>query len=228
MRRVGFCVLLSVLAAGSAPVAFAGTEWSGFYLGASAGGAWATADEFYPFGAGGTPITIDADGGVLGVHAGYQQQWDSIVAGVEVSYSDTSVEGQGSVDPSFVSCRSGVVVCRITDVEDLTMVGARLGFASERWLFALSGGYAGAEVSGDAIIVATGASDYGDSVWHDGWYIGGGVDYAMTPTWVLGLEYIHTDLGEQRHAQAFVAGNRRDVDFEMDSVRVRLSYNFGG
>ena len=228
MRRLGLVSLFSVFVAGSAPGALAGTDWSGFYLGANAGGAWAEADEFYPFGAGGTPITIDADGAIYGVHAGYQRQWDSIVAGLEVSYSDTSVDGEGTVAPSFVSCRNGVVVCRITDVESFTMAGARVGFASDRWLFALAGGYAGAEISSDGVIVATGLANYADSVWHNGWYIGGGVDYAMTPQWVLGLEYIHTDLGEQRHAQASGAGNFRDVDFEMDALRARLSYKFGG
>lgn len=224
MSRLSVRSLLFVIAAGSASTAFAGNDWSGLYLGANVGGAWGEADEFYPFGAGGTPIAIDVDGAVYGGHAGYQLQRDSMVVGFEVSFGDTTAEGAGSVAPTFVSCRDGVVVCRVTDVESLTMAGARLGFASEQWLFTATGGFAGADISSDAVIVATGLSSVPDSVWHNGWYAGAGVEYAMTPDWSLGFEYLHVDLGEQRHGDVYAAGNRRDIEFDMDVVRARLSF----
>jgi hypothetical protein len=46
----------------------------------------------------------------------------------------------------------------------------------------------------------------------------------MTPDWSIGLEYMHADLGEQRHGGTLAAGNQRDVEFEMDLVRARLSF----
>jgi outer membrane immunogenic protein len=216
--------LLLVLAAGAASPAMAGNDWSGLYLGANAGGAWGSADEFYPFGAGGTPITIDADGVVYGAHAGYQIQKDSIVLGFEVSFGDSSLDGAGTVAPTFVSCRDGIVVCRITDVESLTTVGTRVGFATEQWLLTVTGGFAGADISSDVVIVATGVPDVPDTVWHNGWYAGAGAEYAITPEWSVGLEYLHVDLGEQRHGDRYAAGNRRDVDIEMDVVRARISF----
>jgi outer membrane immunogenic protein len=224
MSQLGLRTLLFAVAAGAVSSAHAGNDWSGLYLGANVGGAWGTADEFYPFGAGGTPITIDTDGVVYGAHAGYQLQRGSLVVGFEVSYGDTNLEGADTVDPSFVSCRDGVVVCRITDVESLTTVGTRLGYATEQWLLTASGGYAGADISSDAVIVATGLSTIADNKWHSGWYAGVGVEYAMTPDWSIGLEYMHADLGEQRHGGTLAAGNQRDVEFEMDVVRARLSF----
>jgi outer membrane immunogenic protein len=224
MSQLGLRTLLFVVAAGAVSSAHAGNDWSGLYLGANVGGAWGAADEFYPFGAGGTPITIDTDGVVYGAHAGYQLQRGSLVIGFEVSYSDTTLEGADTVDPSFVSCRDGVVVCRITDVESLTTVGTRLGYATEQWLLTASGGYVGADISSDGVIVATGLSTIADNKWHSGWYAGAGVEYAMTPDWSLGLEYLHADLGEQRHGGTLGAGNQRDVEFEMDIVRARLSF----
>jgi len=228
LSRLSLPSALFVLAAGNAPVAYAGNDWSGLYVGVNAGAAWGTADEFYPFVPTGTPITIDVDGVAYGAHAGYQLQRGSMVAGVEFSFGDTTLDGEGTVDPSFVSCRDGLVVCRITDVESLTTLGARLGYASEQWLFTARGGFAGADISSDAVVVATGLASVPDSVWHNGWHAGFGVEYAMTAGWSVGLEYKHFDLGEQRHGDMYVAGNRRDVDFEMDAVRARLSYSFGG
>jgi outer membrane immunogenic protein len=229
MSRSSIRAFLTVLALGSAPVAMtAENDWSGLYLGANVGGARGAADEFYPFGAGGTPITIDTDGIAYGGHAGYQIQRNSFVIGFEASYGDTTLEGADTVAPTFVSCRDGIVVCRVTDVESLVTVGTRLGYATEQWLLTASGGFAGADISTDAVVVATGLTTIADSQWHNGWYAGAGVEYAMAPDWSIGLEYLHVDLGEQRHGGTLAAGNQRDVAFDMDIVRARLSYNFGG
>jgi outer membrane immunogenic protein len=224
MARFGLHSIVFVVAAGSASAAHAGNDWSGLYLGANVGGAWGTADEFYPFGAGGTPITIDTDGLAYGGHVGYQIQRNSVVIGFEASFGDTTLEGAGTVDPAFVSCRDGFVVCRITDVESLVTAGTRLGYATERWLITASGGFAGADISSDGVIVATGLPAIADGAWHNGWYAGAGVEYAMAPEWSIGLEYLHIDLGEQRHGGAYVAGNQRDIEFDMDVVRARLSF----
>lgn len=205
----------------------AGGSWTGIYLGGSAGWAWGEADEFYPFGASGTALTIEADGGSLGLLAGYQQQWGNLVAGVEVSWSATNVEGEDTAGPApVVSCRTGLVTCRVTDVDNLTTVGVRGGYAWEKWLFTVSGGYARADVSTDGVIVATGVASYGDTQTHSGWYLGAGAEYDIAPQWSLGVEYIHHDLGSERHGQAFGAGNFRDVDFDLDVIRARVAYRF--
>jgi outer membrane immunogenic protein len=225
MSRFSIRALLAVLVLGTAPVAMsAENDWSGLYVGANVGGAWGSADEFYPFGAGGTPIAIDTEGVVYGAHAGYQIQRNSLVLGFEVSHGDTTLEGADTVAPTFVSCRDGIAVCRVTDVESLTTAGTRLGYATEQWLLTVSGGFAGADMSTDAVIVATGLPAIADSQWHNGWYAGAGVEYAMASSWSAGLEYLHVDLGEQRHGDVYVAGNRRDVAFDMDVVRARLSF----
>lgn len=224
MSRLSLRAVLCVVAVGAVSSAQAGTDWSGLYLGANVGGAWGTADEFYPVGAGGTPLTIDTDGVAYGGHAGYQMQKGAIVIGFEASFGDTTLEGANSADPLLISCRDGIVVCRVTDVESLTTVGTRLGYATEQWLLTASGGFAGADITTDAVIVATGLADVQDSVWHNGWYLGAGVEYAIAPDWSVGLEYLHVDLGEQRHGDFYIAGNRRDVEFEMDVVRARLSF----
>jgi outer membrane immunogenic protein len=220
--------LISVLgvASASADDSVRPIDWSGLYVGGNVGGAWSDADLFFPFGAGGTDLTIDSSGVVGGLHAGYQHQWGSTVFGFEASVSETSLDGSGTKPISAVSCRVGIVVCRVTNVEWLTTAGLRLGYASGKWLLTLSGGYAGAEVATDGVIVATGLPNYADSVWHDGWSGGVGAEYAMTSNWSLGLDYLHVGLGEQRHADSFGAGNRRDVELDIDAVRVRVSYRF--
>lgn len=235
MSRKEFHVLAAALLLTSAAAlpassdsAPATSDWSGLYVGGTLGAGWAGTSMFFPFGAGGTAISIESSGVIGGVVAGYQRQWGSMVVGVEASFSAADLDGSGSIPAPAVSCRTGVVTCRLTDVESLTLAGLRVGYAKQDWLLFLSGGYAGADISTDGVVVATGVASYADSVWHDGWSIGAGAEYAIAPRWSLGLEYQHVDLGEQRHAQSFGAGNFRDVDLELDIVRARLTYSFGG
>jgi opacity protein-like surface antigen len=66
---------------------------------------------------------------------------------------------------------------------------------------------------------------------HDGWYVGGGVEYALTSNLILGAEYQRVSLDSERHLVP-VGGApsilTADIDADIDIVRARLSYKFGG
>src|SRR5262245_19150404 len=57
-------------------------DWSGVYVGLQAGYGWADAD-FTIFTNPETNFTVDADGPFVGGYAGYNFQWDNVVAGIE-------------------------------------------------------------------------------------------------------------------------------------------------
>jgi len=75
-------------------------------------------------------------------------------------------------------------------------VRGRLGFASDRWLFYATGGFAYGEARYD--LALTGPV-FGlvvhDSTRKSGWTAGGGVEAAISSLWSVKLEYLYVDLG---------------------------------
>jgi outer membrane immunogenic protein len=80
----------------------------------------------------------------------------------------------------------------------LGTVRGRLGWAAGNWLFYGSGGVAYGNVKSTvdfdvpAIPLAVSGSHSETRV---GWAAGGGINYAVTPNWILGVDYLHYDLG---------------------------------
>ena len=74
---------------------------------------------------------------------------------------------------------------------------------------------------------------------HDGWYVGGGVEYMVTKNIIIGLEYQHFDFDTERHCSNGIANPCglagagtlplfvRDVGLSMDVVSARLTFKFG-
>lgn len=76
------------------------------------------------------------------------------------------------------------------------------------------------------------------SDWRNGFVIGAGLEFAITPNWIAGVEYNYMDFGSATWSQfnRTAAGaifnptlpeKYRD-DVTMQTVAVRLSYKFGG
>jgi outer membrane immunogenic protein len=159
-------------------------SWTGFYIGANIGGAWAGGD-----------ITNDATGASVGVGSsgafigggqlGYNYQfYSNWVIGIE-----GTIDGVGSNDKT-----TGTVVIGPNTFNafgrarwDATLAG-RLGYAADNWLFYAKGG--GAWVGVDATVnnLTTGAS-ISRSASQGGWMAGGGVEWAFAPNWSAKLEY---------------------------------------
>ncbi len=204
------------------PVSFQ-SNWSGFYFGANAGYGWGKTDmHFVDFG--GSDLSPRTTGVVGGGQIGYLFQNGNIVYGVEASLGATGLKGSGNAAPGAASCNPILVTCRVTNVDWLVMVDARLGWANGPWLLYGLGGYAGAQVKTDAIVIATGAAVIPDKRWHNGWNVGLGGEYAFTPKVSFGIEYRYIDLGSQRHGESFGAGNRSDVVPKISMLMARVNF----
>ena len=124
------------------PVEVAGFTWSGFYAGVHGGYSWSDAD----FEAsGGLPSAIsvisegDLDGFLVGLHTGVQHQFDSnIVLGVEldVDYRD------GEDDAALTVSGTPTGVSIATEMNWAASARLRAGYAMDRWLPYVTGGFA--------------------------------------------------------------------------------------
>jgi opacity protein-like surface antigen len=61
-----------------------------------------------------------------------------------------------------------------------------------------------------------------------GLYIGGGVDWALSRNWIIGVEYRHYDFGSKIDASSQSNASSELVKFDptTDTVQARLSYKF--
>ena len=198
------------------------SNWTGLYFGASVG--WAQDDIGWtyhdPSGAVADRPLADqsTDSTVWGVHIGYQEQWGAFVAGVEATASWT--------DSDFGStpCFNVAFNCEARKQGTEFTIGPRLGWTPARaWLFYATGGYASASVETREVLAATGAvNQFSTQERQDGWYIGGGVDYALTPNWIVGVDYRHTEYDDEFH-NSTVNVEHRNISLDSDAVRARIS-----
>jgi outer membrane immunogenic protein len=223
-------------AAPSAPAIY---NWSGFYIGGSVGGAWENIDWRYlsPVPATLHSFSATKDQGTFGGHVGAQIQYGAIVVGVEAG-------GLGTFDRAFatrvgVPCTTTIGLVCEDRMKEVFTIGPRLGVAWDKWLVYGTGGWATGTVDTrrvDTRLPAAGTVVDQTSHDQDGWFAGGGVEYALTQNLIIGLEYQHIDLGDELHRSTLDLGlpcpaigvNCRDVGASEDIVRARLSYKFSG
>jgi outer membrane immunogenic protein len=179
-------------------------DWSGVYVGAHLGGAWGDVDWL---GVEGLEISHEVDGWLAGGHLGFNQQFGRWVGGVEVSLSEGNVE---SGDDDSFRRDFGTK----TEIDALFLATVRLGYAFDRTLAYVKGGYASADVK---LRAADGDEGLSSSERQAGLTIGGGFEYALTNGVTFGLEYNRVDLGSATHVAFATQGN--DV---VDAVPVRV------
>jgi outer membrane immunogenic protein len=213
----------------TAPVALQ-YNWTGCYLGGHAGGGWAVTDwtntiNTTAFGdlAPGQGFRQTDGGFIGGGQIGCNYQVNEWVFGIEGSFSGSTFKGNvansvfGSADDIFT-----------TRIESIATVTGRVGYAWQNWLFYAKGGYAGGEVKfsvSDTVGANQGAGSA--SSWQNGWTVGGGVEYGLTPNWILGLEYDYVDLLTKNYnVSGGTALYTFDVHPQIHEVLARLSYKF--
>ena len=230
LARAAFMLLLVGGALVDAPVARADGprtyNWSGLYIGANAGYARGDVDVQYEVPADSTgAYSRDVGGGLFGFHVGFQHQWQSLVFGVEGSYSASGgdkIDQRGPDAPAFPGFDS------YARMNSLLMLGGRLGWTPRsNWLLYGAGGWANAKVETSYIITPIIIVADQDTERHNGFYVGGGVEYALTQSVIVGVEYLHVDLDSKIHSPGLGAFTTRTVDPDIDIVRARISFKLG-
>jgi outer membrane immunogenic protein len=212
----------------AAPVVLTPTSWTGFYVGVQGGYGWSDIDWTLPvgqfFGNAGQGFSADEEDAIAGGHATLMYQMGPLVVGGDIAYNATWLEHDvaGAI-PQFAFDRFH------TDIENYATATGRVGFATDKWLLYVDGGYATARVSLDAVSGPPGAGRLANTdERYDGWTYGGGLSYMIDPHVVLGIEYEHVKLDGERH-EVLTTGTGvtpfsvDSGDIELQVVTARLS-----
>jgi opacity protein-like surface antigen len=200
-------------------------QWSGFYLGIHGGYGWghdSTDADFSPFP---TPSDPSPKGGVFGGQAGYNWQYGSVVAGLEIDFSGADLKDSSS-STLVLGQRVSITSTLSSKIDYFGSARARAGFLlMPDWLLYGTAGLGWAHDSITASITetvgtrsesisATGFSD------HFGWTAGGGVEYRLWQNLLLRAEYLHYGFGSASY------GDVVNSKLSIDVVRGGLSYKF--
>lgn len=163
--------------AADAPIAYKAApvfNWTGFYVGAHVGYGWADS------GLG------DLDGFLGGVQAGYNWQMSrNWVFGVEGDISATDMN-------------IGVAGIPI-HVDYLATTRARMGYAIDRTMFYVTGGFAFTRIGALGVHLSD-----------EGYALGFGVEHALSRNWSAKVEYMYYDIGA----------------FETSALKLGVNYRF--
>lgn len=163
-----------------APALPAALDWSGFYVGAQLGYGDVNS----------STATLDGNGTLGGVHAGYRWDFGSFVAGAELDYDSASID-------------LGVGTDTLDDVTRLKLSGgAKFGNAL---------------IYGTTGIARAGATVGGNELRDNGYFLGAGVDMALTERWVVGAELL-------KHQFNDFDGST--VDLDVTTLKARVSLRF--
>jgi outer membrane immunogenic protein len=202
-------------------------SWTGFYLGGNLGAAWAQ---------GGVDATVnnvlyswDKSSNaqfILGGQMGVNYQINSLVLGIEGDFDWTS----GNKASGFVNAGALGSVQAQAHWNWMTTIAGRVGFAVDRSLFYVKGGWGWSRTSVD-LETTTGAiicCGWGNT--NSGWLLGGGFEYAFTNNWSAKLEYDYLNLQHRSFAGPISNINGNVVTFKpnISMVKVGVNYRFGG
>ena len=201
-------------------------DWSGVYFGVSSGYQWSSVQVESPNNPPG--FTSDDRNALVGAHLGVQHQFGTIVVGVEGGWATTFRDHEDEV-----ACPNPADRCS-AKLNDIFTIGARAGWAAGRWMPYIGGGYANGGFDYNARAPgAFGASTLIESAHArlGGWYLGGGVEWAVSPGWTAGLEYKHYEFGSATEDAFSPKGvfteKARFVDPSTDSITARVSWRWG-
>ena len=207
------------------PTAWHEYNWTGAYMGAFAGTPWG--DEHWFTALANSRDVPQFRGYLWGGQAGYNVQAGRFVYGIEGDYGWSNARGgkacTGGATPFFLTCEA--------EVNSLASLTGRLGYTLGRAMFYGKGGLAAGEVTAQTSqnqnlpLPPSNTPVNGESNWHLGWTIGGGMEFALTDRWSAKAEYMYYDLGKESYRidNNLVA----DAETRGSTVRIGVNYHFG-
>lgn len=231
-------------------------SWTGFYVGGTAGAGWTKADTGLSAVNGAVPLYLPADipgltaigspglsatNAIVGAKAGYNQQWGNFVAGVEGDISWFHVNKTvATAGRPFLTYPVGTAAFSTSvSTNWLATIRPRIGYAVDKALFYATGGVAIGDVKYSNSYVGVSPLGFGlefetaaVSQTRVGWTVGAGIDYAITPHWVVSGEYLHVDLGAVSTSGLVTTGGPPTATFNVstklrsDIGRLGIAYKF--
>ena len=206
-----------------APVAYVppAFTWTGFYVGANAGGAVSSDIKTRTTTAfGNSSDSVGAGGFLVGGTVGYNYQFHpNFVVGVEgdIGYADIQARSTSSAPGLSTTAKAGVDGY-------LGTIRGRVGYAMGQWLFYGTGGWAFAEGRGTTTTTSPFAVT-STSVSQDlqGYVVGGGVEYAVNQALSVKAEYLYIDFDKKR---VITPVSNTSINQDAHLLKVGVNYRF--
>jgi outer membrane immunogenic protein len=199
-----------------APVmAVAAYNWSGLYAGVHIGYT-SIRGEF-------SRVTGTSSANGDGLLLGGQIGWNWQVAGSPWVYGiEADISGVGASDPDSTAVNKVVA-----STNAIGTVRGRVGYAVDRALWYVTGGFAWADnevkLSGPAF-----GGSLSESKMHTGWTVGGGLEWAFADAWTAKIEYLYMNFGSENYFPGTFGAPGLGIDMDMHTVKAGLNYRFGG
>jgi outer membrane immunogenic protein len=230
-------------------------NWTGFYVGVSAGVNWggeSTVDPNVSGVPGPNASQIQSavrrasfDGhdssAIVGGQIGYNYQIGSWLTGIEADFSWTDLD---KTTAAVTTTTGGGATHTLTstferELQDLGTVRARGGYlVTPRTLAYVTGGLAFGQAKSSYTVTSPNGGGVGppnpisvsasDSSWHTGWTVGGGVEAVVFTNWRVKAEYLYYDLGRETLTLVNTASARNftsSVDTSFKGNVVRAGLN---
>jgi outer membrane immunogenic protein len=230
-------------------------SWTGFYIGGDIGGAWADSsartiftDGFNGGTAFATNNSFNRSGFIGGVYAGYNWQSANWVLGIEGDWSWTDRNGGTfcrSTDFVVAGCiDTGRGIITTSAQNDwISTVRGRLGYTwGPVMLYGTAGGAwaqnsitltADCRVNGCGALARPG--EFASATFSNtrtGWVAGLGLEWMVSPNWLIRGEWLHADLGSSSGLLNIPTGAATTQtvawsrDLTVDIARVGIAYKF--
>jgi outer membrane immunogenic protein len=183
--------------------------WQGLYLGVNAGYGFAA------FKDGSRTLIGHPNGGLIGFTGGYNfMATPNILLGIEADFDFSNLKA--SQMPFFGLASTGTI-------DDLFTLRGRAGYAIDRALLFVTGGFAGSRntVSVSNLYVPF----YGqESKFQTGWAVGAGLEFMLTNNLSAKGEYVFTSVGSDRYFDFSTSALQSSVN--NSTVKGGLNYHF--
>ncbi|MDM7852620.1 outer membrane protein [Pseudochrobactrum kiredjianiae] len=195
-----------------APVAVANTfSWEGAYAGVNAGYGFGKMKE--------DGVSVKPRGFVGGIQAGYNWQFDQIVAGIEADFQGSTMKKSVTFYDEL-GVYEGDVKAKI---QWFGTVRGRLGAdIAERTMLYGTAGLAYGKVKIEGYDADLGLHESASKT-RAGWTAGAGIEHAFTDNVTLKTEYLYTDLGKVKFRDE---ADVSKVKTNFHTVRVGVNYKF--
>lgn len=183
------------------PVAAQNFDWSGFYLGAHTDYSWSTGKDIA------TANKLKSKSFDLGLHTGYNIQWDSLILGVEADFNPLSLTKNKALTGAITRAHLAPTMT----------ARARVGYAMDN---ALLFGTAGLSFG----VGSLRGGGKKSAKLHTGWVVGGGMEYAINNNWIMRGQYLYHNYGK---AQSYKLNPARKVKYNAaHNISLGVSYKF--
>jgi outer membrane immunogenic protein len=189
-------------------------NWTGFYVGGHLGGAFSGSNHFNGLALGSYSAQF-----LGGVQAGADYQFSSNwVAGVEGQYSWLGRNNVTALFPAGFGYSN--------DTRGLGSLTGRIGYSFGPALLYAKGGYAYADYREALLLNGAPVAFTLNGGHHNGYTVGGGLEYMLTLNWSTKAEYQYYDFGSRRFVAPQILAPFGSFRADEHTVKAGVNYRF--